>query len=49
LEDAHATASDIEAALNDSLSGPIHVTTHLEPFADHDEVHRRARAHHGGL
>ncbi len=43
IEEAHWKATEIEEALKANLGEPVHITTHLEPREEHDEVHRRAK------
>jgi cation diffusion facilitator family transporter len=45
LEDAHRTSTEIEARITKSFDEHVHVLTHLEPMADHDEVHRNELKH----
>ncbi len=44
IEDAHWKATEIEAALKKQFTIPFHITTHLEPREDHDEIHQRLKA-----
>lgn len=41
LEKAHEIASEIEKTLQDSLEIHAEISTHLEPKADHDEIHKK--------
>lgn len=45
LQDAHNTATEIEAVLITSLKRPARIISHLEPSAGHDEVHREGLRH----
>jgi len=45
LESAHRCATEIEAALTGSLPGGVHVTSHLEPVLEHDEIHTEGLKH----
>jgi len=45
LESAHRCATEIEAALTGSLPGGVHVTSHLEPVHQHDEIHTEGLRH----
>jgi len=40
IEVAHWQATGIESALESAVSGPVVVTTHLEPIESHEEAHR---------
>ena len=44
IEDAHWKATEIEAALKKQFTIPFHITTHLEPREDHDEIHQKLKA-----
>lgn len=41
LEKAHEIASEIEKKLHDSLDMQSEIFSHLEPKADHDEIHQK--------
>jgi cation diffusion facilitator family transporter len=45
LQDAHDTATEIEAVLSSSLHRPARIISHLEPMAGHDEVHTKNLSH----
>ena len=45
LQDAHDTATEIEAVLSSSLQRPARIISHLEPMAGHDEVHTKDLSH----
>lgn len=45
LQDAHNTATEIEAALSSSLQRPARIISHLEPTVGHDEVHVESLRH----
>ncbi len=47
LEEAHAIASEIEAAVCRQLPASLRIVTHLEPLDSHDESHRRLDSPHG--
>jgi len=44
LEQAHWSATEIEAALKKSIHQPTRIVTHLEPAEGHDSAHRRLKA-----
>ncbi|MEZ5388056.1 MAG: cation diffusion facilitator family transporter [Prosthecobacter sp.] len=44
LKDAHRTATEIELAVQASVTHPVLITTHLECLGDHDELHRHGEA-----
>lgn len=44
LKDAHRTATEIELAVQGSVSHPVLITTHLECLGDHDELHQHGEA-----
>ncbi|MEW6510983.1 MAG: cation diffusion facilitator family transporter [Bacteroidota bacterium] len=46
LDEAHAAASAIEAAVLRSVPVALHFTSHLEPMDEHDEAHARADVPH---
>lgn len=39
LEDAHRTSTEIEKRLYAQMGSTVHITTHLEPLEQHDEIH----------
>ncbi|MEW5799386.1 MAG: cation diffusion facilitator family transporter [Bacteroidota bacterium] len=39
LEDAHRTSTEIEKQVYKHLGSAVHITTHLEPLEEHDEIH----------
>jgi len=43
IETAHREATEIEAAVEGRLPGPVTITTHLEPIERHTEVHREIK------
>jgi cation diffusion facilitator family transporter len=45
LQDAHDTATEIEAVISSSLHRPARIISHLEPIAGHDEVHTKNLRH----
>lgn len=45
LEQAHWSATEIEAALKKEMNKPTRVVTHLEPAEGHDLTHRSLEAH----
>jgi len=45
LDDAHMSATEIEASLSKSLPRPARIVSHLEPTRGHDDVHKE-RLHH---
>jgi len=47
IEVAHRQATEIEAAIEHSLPGPVTITTHLEPIERHAEVHRELKSEGG--
>jgi cation diffusion facilitator family transporter len=46
IEDAHHSASAIEAALLKRLPVSLYFSSHLEPMEEHDEAHNRAEVPH---
>ncbi len=44
LRDAHRIATEIEHAVQDSVTSPVLITTHLECQGDHDELHSDGEA-----
>jgi cation diffusion facilitator family transporter len=44
LDEAHRFATEIEAAVQDTLTEPVTITTHLEPAEIHDEAHNLQNA-----
>jgi cation diffusion facilitator family transporter len=44
LEEAHWSATEIEAALKKNIRQPTRIVTHLEPAEGHDSAHRRLSA-----
>ena len=44
LQAAHRTATEIELAVQGSVSHPVLITTHLECLGDHDELHQHGEA-----
>ncbi|MBL9176629.1 MAG: cation transporter [Verrucomicrobiaceae bacterium] len=44
LRDAHRTATEIEHAVQSSVTSPVLITTHLECQGDHDELHSDGEA-----
>jgi len=45
LEEAHWSATEIEAALKKQIRQPTRIVTHLEPAEGHDSTHRSLDAH----
>ena len=44
IEDAHWKATEIEAAITTSVTGPVNIITHLEPVEEHDETHLQLKS-----
>ena len=49
LQDAHETATEIEAVLSSSLERPARITSHLEPRTGHDSFHTKILGHSAPL
>ena len=47
LDQAHRSATEIEATVKSSLGARVNITTHLEPFEKHDRIHQELKASHG--
>jgi cation diffusion facilitator family transporter len=43
LDEAHWAATEIEAAIKNAFSVPVHFSTHLEPREGHDRVHQQLK------
>lgn len=48
VEEAHASATEIEDAVESAIPGQAFVTSHLEPVEGHDAVHRSSHFPHRG-
>jgi len=44
IEDAHWRATEIEAAITASVTGPVNIITHLEPIEEHDKTHLQLKS-----
>ncbi|MBM4162223.1 MAG: cation transporter [Ignavibacteria bacterium] len=44
IEEAHWKATEIEAALKESMPVSLNIITHLEPREEHDETHKHLKA-----
>ncbi|HXG38102.1 MAG TPA: cation diffusion facilitator family transporter [Bacteroidota bacterium] len=44
IEEAHWKATEVEAAVKNRFSLPIHILTHLEPREEHDEIHQQLKS-----